>query len=118
MQMSSIGSHTVHGSPHGRTSPALADDGMLVIGKTELAGIVPPDKLEACIRMFAASTRHLSGAKLVTSGTAAIMDITALRQMKSTLKDLIQARSEVRLLFIRGEPVQIFIDVAAYRGSS
>lgn len=77
----------------GVASPS-ADDSMMVVGRTELAAVVEPGRLDECLRLFAASTQHLAGHKIATPAGAAVMGCRQLQQLKATLTDLIRARSQ------------------------
>eukprot|EP00730_Choanoeca_flexa_P014449 TRINITY_DN6325_c0_g1_i1.p1 TRINITY_DN6325_c0_g1~~TRINITY_DN6325_c0_g1_i1.p1 ORF type:complete len:676 (+),score=167.88 TRINITY_DN6325_c0_g1_i1:132-2159(+) len=58
---------------------------------------VVEDKLNQVLRLYAASTQHLVGVKIVTPDMAAQMDVESLQQMKQTLTDLVTARNRLLL---------------------
>lgn len=60
------------------------------------------EKLDECVRLYAASTQHLAGMKIVTPESAHQMDSLSLRRLLLTLKDLVAARSQ-RLIEVSGK---------------
>eukprot|EP00053_Salpingoeca_punica_P017048 m.162978 g.162978 ORF g.162978 m.162978 type:complete len:749 (+) comp17103_c0_seq3:257-2503(+) len=56
--------------------------------------VVTQDKLDAALRLYAASTQHLAGMKIITRERAELMDCEELMRIKDTLNDLITARSQ------------------------
>ena len=58
------------------------------------------EKLDEYVRLYAASTQHLAGMKIVTPTSAEEMDVASLRRLRSTLKDLVDARSN-RLIEVK-----------------
>jgi hypothetical protein len=69
---------------------------------TPSASLPPPptadeaqEKLDQVLRLYAASTQHLAGMKIVTRESAEKMDIRTLKRLQSTLEDLVAARSKL-----------------------
>ena len=71
------------------------DESVIVIPKDDFRGMIDPTKLDACMRMVAASTQHLTGQKIVTLASASAMDSSALMTLRETMRSLIKARGEV-----------------------
>lgn len=53
------------------------------------------ERLEQVLRLYAASTQHLAGIKIVTRETAEQMDVASLRRLRRTLLDLVAARNKL-----------------------
>eukprot|EP00045_Choanoeca_perplexa_P014262 m.166647 g.166647 ORF g.166647 m.166647 type:complete len:672 (+) comp16627_c0_seq2:120-2135(+) len=66
-------------------------------GSDEEEGNAVDDKLNQVLRLYAASTQHLVGVKIITPEMAAQMDVESLQQMKQTLGDLVAARNKLLL---------------------
>ncbi len=76
------------------------DDNLIAVGHDDLKSVIPKDKLDYCMRIFAASANHMSGAKIVDRSAAAALDVAQLQKTRDTLKTLIRARSEVGFLLL------------------
>lgn len=53
------------------------------------------ERLEQVLRLYAASTQHLAGIKIVTRETAEQMDVGSLKRLRRTLLDLVAARNKL-----------------------
>jgi hypothetical protein len=53
------------------------------------------ERLEQVLRLYAASTQHLAGIKIVTRETAEQMDVGSLKRLRRTLFDLVAARNKL-----------------------
>lgn len=72
-------------------------------GEDDIVVLQTPGEVKAdqVLRLYAASTQHLAGVKIVTRDKAEAMDVAELRKLRDTLNDLKAARNQrlvVRLL--------------------
>ncbi|EDQ92107.1 uncharacterized protein MONBRDRAFT_5806 [Monosiga brevicollis MX1] len=82
-------------APFTNAIPPLAD--AVLSAQADEATNRVEDKLNQVLRLYAASTQHLVGVKIVTPASAANMSVPELRQLRQTLKDLVAARNKLLL---------------------
>lgn len=70
------------------------DESVLLVCKNDLESLVEPDKLDECMRLFAASSQHLTGRKIATKEITSTMDDATLIETRTVLRELVRARLE------------------------